>query len=145
MCYRSLSFRLLDALTVIAVIISVAIGFYAIYHKVVSSPDSTAFHDHTTDAHIPEITRNDLEDYRAFLRSLLMHAGVGTALGGVMTMVGEPQNLIIADQAGWGFGEFILRMAPITLPVFFCGLLTCIFVEKFKLFGYGAKITRKCS
>ncbi len=130
----------LDALTVIAVIISVAIGFYAIYHKVVSSPDSTAFHDHTTDAHIPEITRNDLEDYRAFLRSLLMHAGVGTALGGVMTMVGEPQNLIIADQAGWGFGEFILRMAPITLPVFFCGLLTCIFVEKFKLFGYGAKL-----
>ena len=29
----------------------------------------------------------------------MMHAGVGTALGGVMTMVGEPQNLIIAEQA----------------------------------------------
>ncbi|GAM71008.1 Na+/H+ antiporter nhaB [Vibrio sp. JCM 19236] len=39
-----------------------------------------------------------MDDYRAFLRSLLMHAGVGTALGGVMTMVGEPQNLIIADR-----------------------------------------------
>lgn len=37
-----------------------------------------------------------LEQFRAFLRSLMMHAGIGTALGGVMTMVGEPQNLIIS-------------------------------------------------
>ncbi|VEH68487.1 sodium/proton antiporter [Rodentibacter pneumotropicus] len=36
----------------------------------------------------------------------MMHAGVGTALGGVMTMVGEPQNLIIAEQANWNFIEF---------------------------------------
>ncbi|WP_153447378.1 Na(+)/H(+) antiporter NhaB [Vibrio algicola] len=129
----------LDALTVIAVIISVAIGFYAIYHRVVSNPNSQ-HHDHTTDEMVPDITRTDLEDYRAFLRSLLMHAGVGTALGGVMTMVGEPQNLIIADQAGWGFGEFILRMAPITVPVFVCGIITCILVEKFKIFGYGAEL-----
>ena len=34
-----------------------------------------------------------LEKFRSFLRSLMMHAGVGTALGGVMTMVGEPQKL----------------------------------------------------
>lgn len=62
-----------------------------------------------------------------------MHAGVGTALGGVMTMVGEPQNLIIADQAAWEFGEFILRMAPVTFPVFIFGILTCALVEKFKV------------
>ncbi|MFV0575724.1 MAG: Na(+)/H(+) antiporter NhaB [Vibrio sp.] len=129
----------LDALTVIAVIISVAVGFYAIYHKVVSNPE-TISHDHTSDEFVPEITRKDLENYRAFLRSLLMHAGVGTALGGVMTMVGEPQNLIIADQAGWEFGEFILRMAPITFPVFLFGILTCVLVEKFKVFGYGAQL-----
>lgn len=133
----------LDALTVIAVIISVSIGFYAIYHKVVSNPEATLHHDHTSDEMIPEITRNDLEDYRAFLRSLLMHAGVGTALGGVMTMVGEPQNLIIADQAGWQFGEFILRMAPVTFPVFIFGILTCVAVERFNLFGYGAKLPGK--
>ena len=54
-----------------------------------------------------------------------MHAGVGTALSG-MTMVGEPQNLIIADQASWQFGEFIIRMLPITAPVFVFGLLTSI-------------------
>lgn len=53
-------------------------------------------------------------------------------------MVGEPQNLIIADQAGWQFGEFLIRMAPITVPVFIAGMLTCMLVEKFRIFGYGA-------
>ncbi|MBC3620177.1 Na(+)/H(+) antiporter NhaB [Vibrio metschnikovii] len=130
----------LDALTVIAVIISVAVGFYAIYHKVASGQPILATHDHTHDEQISELTRNDLEDYRAFLRSLLMHAGVGTALGGVMTMVGEPQNLIIADHAGWLFGEFFIRMAPITIPVLLCGILTCVVIEKFQIFGYGAPL-----
>jgi len=130
----------LDALTVIAVVISVAVGFYSIYHKVVSGKGSNASHDHTIDEHLSELTRDDLDNYRAFLRSLLMHAGVGTALGGVTTMVGEPQNLIIADQAGWLFGEFIIRMVPVTLPVFIFGMLTCVLVEKFKVFGYGAEL-----
>lgn len=57
-----------------------------------------------------------------------------------MTMVGEPQNLIIADQAGWLFGEFIMRMLPVTLPVLVMGLLTTIAVEKLKVFGYGSEL-----
>ena len=130
----------LDALTVIAVVISVAIGFYSIYHKVASGRDFKHDHDHTDDGSVNELKRQDLDDYRAFLRTLMMHAGVGTALGGVCTMVGEPQNLIIAEQAGWHFLEFALRMAPVTVPVFFFGLLTCVLVEKFKIFGYGAKL-----
>lgn len=28
-------------------------------------------------------------------------------------------------------------MAPVTLPVMVCGLLTCLLVEKYRLFGYG--------
>ncbi|MBW4964730.1 hypothetical protein KZZ06_22305, partial [Sulfitobacter sp. CW3] len=56
---------------------------------------------------------------------------------GVMTMVGEPQNLIIAKAAGWHFGEFFIRMSPVTLPVILCGLMTCLLLEKFRLFGYG--------
>ena len=130
----------LDALTVIAVVISVTVGFYSIYHKVASGQDSNLNHDHTDDDHVQELSRDDLENYRGFLRSLLMHAGVGTALGGVMTMVGEPQNLIIADQAGWQFGEFIIRMSPVSIPVLICGLFTCVLVEKFKICGYGAKL-----
>lgn len=95
----------LDALTVVAVVISVAVGFYGIYHRVASArPDDSDLLD---DSHIEQHYREVLEQFRGFLRSLMMHAGVGTALGGVMTMVGEPQNLIIAKAAGWHFGEVL--------------------------------------
>lgn len=125
----------LDALTVVAVVISVAVGFYGIYHKAASArPDDDNMLD---DSHIEQHYRDVLEQFRGFLRSLMMHAGVGTALGGVMTMVGEPQNLIIAKAAGWHFGEFFMRMLPVSLPVLVCGLLTCLLLEKFRLFGYG--------
>ena len=127
----------LDALTVVAVIISVGLGFYSIYHKVASGKEFHSDHDHTSD---DELGSNDLEDFRAFLRNLMMHSAVGTALGGVMTMVGEPQNLIIADKAGWNFLEFFIRMAPVTLPVFVFGLLTTVILEKTGLFTYGAKL-----
>lgn len=130
----------LDALTVVAVIISVALGFYTIYHKVASGKEFFHDHDHTTDGEVDTPNREDLENFRAFLRNLMMHSAVGTALGGVMTMVGEPQNLIIADKAGWNFFEFFMRMLPITLPVFICGLFTTFILERFKLFTYGAQI-----
>lgn len=127
----------LDALTVVAVIISVGLGFYSIYHKVASGKEFHSDHDHTSD---DELGSNDLEDFRAFLRNLMMHSSVGTALGGVMTMVGEPQNLIIADKAGWNFVEFFIRMSPVTIPVFVFGLLTTILLEKTGWFTYGAKL-----
>ncbi|CAI1740729.1 Sodium/proton antiporter nhaB [Serratia entomophila] len=128
----------LDALTVVAVVISVATGFYSIYHNVTSNRADGDIGDDSDFA--CDERKQTLEQFRAFLRSLLMHAGVGTALGGVMTMVGEPQNLIIAKSAGWGFVDFFLRMAPVTLPVMVCGLLVCLFVERFRLFGYGAQL-----
>lgn len=129
----------LDALTVIAVIIAVAIGFYSIYHKVSSGKKYHEDHDHTRDEG-ESLNRAELVQFRHFLCSLVMHSGVGTALGGVCTMVGEPQNLIIASSANWNFTEFALRMSPITFPVLFMGLLTCFLVEKFKMFGYGTEL-----
>lgn len=130
----------LDALTVVAVVISVAVGFYDIYHRVASnSGDDKNMLDNSN----LEDSSITLEQFRAFLRSLMMHAGVGTALGGVMTMVGEPQNLIIAKNAGWHFGEFFLRMAPVSLPVLICGLLTCVLIEYTKILGYGAPLPEK--
>ena len=125
----------LDALTVVAVVISVAVGFYGIYHRFASS--RTEDNNMLDDSHIDQHNKVVLEQFRGFLRSLMMHAGVGTALGGVMTMVGEPQNLIIAKAAGWHFGDFFLRMSPVTVPVLICGLLTCMLVEKLRWFGYG--------
>ena len=127
----------LDALTVVAVVISVAIGFYGIYHRVASSRSDDDLQD---DSQLDVNKRDVLEQFRAFLRSLMMHAGVGTALGGVMTMVGEPQNLIIAKAAGWNFSEFFLRVAPVSVPVFICGMLTCFLLERTKSFGYGAQL-----
>jgi NhaB family Na+:H+ antiporter len=130
----------LDALTVTAVIITVAAGLYGVYHKVTSGKGFDDDHDHADDSGIGSETHSDLEKYRAFLRNLMMHGAVGTALGGVCTLVGEPQNLLIGELAGWEFGEFFIRMAPISIPVFFVGMLTCLGVEKFKLFGYGAEM-----
>lgn len=130
----------LDALTVIAVIISVAVGFYSVYHKVASGNGSHKDHDHNKDEHLPDLDRSDLEQFRGYLRNLLMHAGVGTALGGVCTIVGEPQNLIIGQQAGWEFVEFAIRMSPVTIPVFIAGMLTCLLLEKLKWFGYGVTL-----
>lgn len=127
----------LDALTVLAVFISICVGFYDIYHKVASNKESVNIGD---DSELSENNRTNLNHFRAFLRSLLMHAAVGTALGGVCTIVGEPQNLIIGNRAGWHFAQFFLRMSPISLPIFVCGLITCIVVEKMKWFGYGTNM-----
>ena len=74
----------LDALAVVAVVISVAVGFYGIYHRVASAryhrvasarPDDNDLLD---DSHIEQHYREVLEQFRGFLRSLMMHAGVGT-------------------------------------------------------------------
>lgn len=130
----------LDALTVTAVIITVAAGLYSVYHKVTSGKGFDDDHDHADDAGIGTETRSDLENFRAFLRTLMMHGAIGTALGGVCTLVGEPQNLLIGEIAGWQFMEFFLRVAPVSLPVFAVGLLTCLAVEKFRILGYGAQM-----
>ena len=123
----------LDALTVTAVVISVAVGFYGVYHRIASG----GLH---LDAEVPDLHREDLDQFRAFLRNLVMHAAVGTALGGVTTIVGEPQNILIADKMGWVFMEFFYKMAPVTIPVLGVGLVTCFLLERVKWFGYGVTI-----
>ena len=64
-----------------------------------------------------ELSGETLEQFRSFMRSIIMHGVVGTALGGVCTLVGEPQNLLIGERMGWDFIEFFKQMAPITMPV----------------------------
>jgi NhaB family Na+:H+ antiporter len=159
----------LDALTGIAIIITVAMGFYAVYQKVAlgrhlehtehgastdgkgegEAQEQSAPHKDPEQFHkLLEATRvewelvqlEDLEQFRAFLRSLVMHGAIATALGGVMTLVGEPQNLLIGTMAGWDFKEFFVRMAPVSLPVVAAGLITCALLERFRLFGYGAEL-----
>ena len=71
----------LDALTVTAVLISVSIGFYNIFADNLKNKT---------------ITQREFDQGKAFLRDIVMHGAVGTALGGGCTIVGEPQNLLIA-------------------------------------------------
>jgi NhaB family Na+:H+ antiporter len=131
----------LDALTVTAVVITAAAGFFGVYHKAASGKQyHLADHDPSNDDEVRELHREDLEQFRAFLRSLVMHAAIGTALGGVMTLVGEPQNLLIATTADWDFGEFFRRMLPVSAPTLVVGLTTCLLVEKLRWFGYGAEL-----
>lgn len=127
----------LDALTVTAVIISAAVGFYSVYHRVASGFNPREESNLDSDHDIAQIQRDDLQQFRAFLRSLLMHGAVGTALGGVCTLVGEPQNLLIGHEMGWHFADFFLKVAPVSLPVLVAGLVTCVLLEKLRWFGYG--------
>jgi NhaB family Na+:H+ antiporter len=131
----------LDALTVTAVVIAVAAGFFGVYHKAASGKHyHRTDHDTSNDHEVHELHREDLERFRAFLRSLVMHAAVGTALGGVMTLVGEPQNVLIGTVADWDFREFFVRMLPVSAPAFVAGLATCLLVEKLRWFGYGVEL-----
>jgi len=130
----------LDALTVTAVIIAVAYGFYNIYHRYVSGQEMHTSHDLMADKALKDVHRQELMQFRAFLRNLMMHGAVGTALGGVCTLVGEPQNLLIASEMGWHFMPFFLKVAPVSMPVLVVGLATCALVEKYKIFGYGVEM-----
>ncbi len=123
----------LDALTVMAVVITVATGLYGVYHRAISGAPADLDNDGVIESHC----RADLDRFRSFLRALVMHAAVGTALGGVCTLVGEPQNLLIGNVMGWDFQRFFREVAPVSIPVLASGLLTCVLVEKFKWFGYG--------
>lgn len=131
----------LDALTVTAVIIAVAYGFYGIYHRYVSKSKeggiATAI---TDDSKIPKNDEKDLDQFRGFLRNLMMHGAVGTALGGAMTLVGEPQNLLIGTIMGWSFVDFFHWSSPISIPVLLTGFTTCILLELTHFMGYGYKL-----
>jgi NhaB family Na+:H+ antiporter len=113
----------LDALTVVAVIMTVVLGVYSAYRRLA-----------------PEASEAELRELRAALRSLLMHAAVGTALGGVCTLVGEPQNLLIGEALHWDFKSFLLHVAPVSLPVLATGLGTTLALEHWGYFGFGAPV-----
>ncbi len=121
--------------------IIVVAGFFGVYHRVASGKHHhQEGHDETSDDGVLDGHRSDLDEFRAFLRNLMMHGAVGTTIGGVCTLVGEPQNLLIGEQAGWNFVRFAIEMAPVTVPTVIAGLTTTILVEKLGWFSYGAKL-----
>ncbi len=69
-----------------------------------------------------------------------MHGCVGTALGGCATVVGEPQNLVIARYLSWDFIDFLIKMLPISMTVLPIGLWTNVMLEMLGVFDYGAEM-----
>jgi NhaB family Na+:H+ antiporter len=130
----------LDALTVAAVVLAVATGFYGVYHRFASGRPPGDDHDQADDDAVDADHVADLAQFRSFLRSLVMHAAIGTAVGGVATLVGEPQNLLIGELAGWDFGEFAWHVLPVSIPVAFVAIGVCLLLERTHLFGYGAEL-----
>jgi NhaB family Na+:H+ antiporter len=135
----SVASAFLDALTILAVLVAVSVGFYEVYHRAVST-HSYLDDPEMTDAHVHEHHRRDLEQFRAVLRSLLMHGAIGTAIGGVCTLVGEPENIVIGNEAGWSFVEFFVKVAPSTIPTLLAGFAVCWVIERLRWFGYGAEL-----
>lgn len=126
----------LDALTLMAIIIAVCFNFFAIYHRVAGAFSESAT-DKTCAAYL------EFEEFRGFLRNIIMHGAIGTALGGTMTLVGEPQNLMIATIMNWSFAEFFIHCSIISVPVAIVGLITCPLLEIFKFPGFGYQLPEK--
>lgn len=120
----------LDALTLMAVIIAVCFNFFAIYHRVAGSSSNV-------------VNAEEMEEFKGFLRNIVMHGALGTALGGTMTMVGEPQNLLIATKMEWSFVEFFRHCSVISIPVAIAGFILCPILETFKVFGFGYQLPKK--
>ena len=110
----------LDALTLVAVAIAVCFNFYAIYHRVKNHSGN----------------EREMEEFRGFLRNLIIHGTVGTIIGGAMTIVGEPQNIMIGTRMGWSFMGFIAHCAPVSLPAAIAGFIVCFSLEFFKCPGF---------
>lgn len=128
----------LDALTVTAVLIAVFVALYGVYERIHSAANTDYDHDGAVDG--AEMGGDTLEEFRSFIRSLVMHGAIGTALGGVATMVGEPQNLLIADKMDWTFLQFAQEMSHVTIPAIIAGFLTCVALELTGTMGYGGKL-----
>lgn len=126
-CFGSFLSAFSDALTVMAAVLSMIGALYLIYHKVQSGKDYDD--DHTDDdSLIQKELHRDINQFRAFLVSLLMCAAIGTVAGGVATRIGEPQNIPLAEAAGWNFVEFMREMKSVTILVNIAGIFTCFFL-----------------
>jgi len=121
----------LDALAIMAAIIAVSFNFFAIYRRVAGALLKT------------EEGRAEMEEFKGFLRNIIMHGAVGTVLGGMTTIVGEPQNLMIGTKLGWSFSDFFYHCSVVSIPVAVAGLILCPVLEIIKFPGFGYKLPQK--
>ena len=118
----------MDALTVTAVMMTITTSMLAAIMIIIEVKKAGYISD------------TEEEQFRAFLYGLMMSGLIGTMLGGMLTMIGEPQNYDIAKKNGWGMSEFFFRMIPIGAPVFIVGICALGWSVKKKKFGYGVEM-----
>ena len=118
----------LGLITLAAITVAVGFNFYAIYYNAVSSS---------------KIDEKEFEQFKGFLRNVIIHGAIGATIGGTMTIVGEPQNLMIATKMGWSFTEFIVHMHVISIPVAITAFILCFLLEFFKFPGFGYELPEK--
>jgi len=121
----------LDALAIMAIIIAISFNFLAIYHRVAGELSDS------------EDGCKEMEEFKGFLRNIIMHGAIGTVLGGTMTIVGEPHNLMIATKMGWDFVSFFKHCSVISVPVAIAGLILCPIIETLKLPGFGYQLPER--
>ncbi len=132
----------LDALTVMSVVIAVLVNISMLYQDYASRVGQED-NNPSDDAFQREQRHEVFRALRAALRRLAMQAAVGTMLGGIATLIGEPQNLLIGAVMNWHFSEFFFRMLPVSLPVFTSGVITSFLLEKFRYLDFGQPLPRE--
>ena len=126
----------LDALTLMAVIIAVCFNFSAIYRGLKSLDTGDGEENEGLDA-------REYEEFHGFLRNIVMHGAIGTILGGTLTVVGEPQNMMIGSMMDWSFREFFVQCSVVSIPAVIVGLAVCPLLEIFGFPGYGHELPEK--
>ena len=123
----------LDALTVTAVFIVMFNALMATAYKIgLEGEDGT-------------ILPQQIVETQRYVCKLVMYLLIGTAVGGVCTLIGEPQNILIANAVDWNFNQFILEMAHVTVPVAIAAVILTLILEKTGWFGYDQQIPEFCS
>ncbi|MDR2451902.1 MAG: sodium/proton antiporter [Candidatus Accumulibacter sp.] len=125
----------LDALTLMAVIIAVCSNFYSVYHRYQVSHKLFEGGDDKI-----RMTERELDEFCGFLRNIIMHGAIGTVIGGAMTIVGEPQNMMIGTILNWSFLGFFAHCSLISVPVMITGLIVCPLLEILRFPGFGYQL-----
>ena len=133
----------LDALTVTAVVISVAVGFTRFITELPRASILMMSTPTLRTVASSKSGKRNWKNFGGFYATYLCMLPSAPLLGAFCTTVGEPQNLLIASYTGWEFMEFFWRMSPVTMPVLVAGLITCVLLEQVKIFDYGAQLPER--
>lgn len=75
------------------------------------------------------------EETKLDLTPFLIALATSSNIGSVMTLVGNPQNMLVGTYSGWSYGGFFLHLLPIGLLGLLLNFFLIYFVFKKKLAG----------